>query len=83
MYWLNVMLARDLNGGTTTTVQTTVERQAELFSAWVSSFHDASGRNAVRTRKTDSSIEVSVKPFNAVPLSIELVVGANPPAVCS
>jgi len=72
MHWLNVMLTRDLNNGTTTTVQTTLEQQSQLFADWVSSFHEASGRTAVRTVKTESSVTVDVKPFNAAPLSVTL-----------
>ncbi len=77
MYWLNVMLARDLNGGTTTTVQTSLEQQAESFAAWAESFHEASGRTAVKTRKTTSSVSVSVKPFNAAPVFVNLQVGVG------
>lgn len=68
MYWLNEMLARELNDGTLLMPQVEVEEQRERFVAWLDSFYSASGR--VRTEKADDGVSLTTKGYKTAPLSL-------------
>lgn len=76
LYWLNVMLARELNDGSVTTPQVSIEEQAARFGAWADEIQSVSGRTSVTTTRTDEGLQIGFKTFRAAPVTVRLIVEA-------